>query len=201
MTTTCNRALITALTALAAATPLWLAGCALMPYENEFSCSRTDNYGKCLNMNQAYRESVTGESQGSPMIPASKQNGAGHNPPNKKNHKKTPPPDETATAEATDATDATDAYSHYRDASYQALTDLLEQPKTPMLRPPVTVRTLILSYSDRDRKQRLYMPRYVYSILEGPQWVLGPYLDRRDSHGLMPTFQPPAQKNHKGPTP
>jgi conjugal transfer pilus assembly protein TraV len=38
------------------------------------------------------------------------------------------------------------------------------------------VRTLILPYADRKRPDRLYMPRYVYSILERPQWVVGDYL-------------------------
>jgi conjugal transfer pilus assembly protein TraV len=45
-----------------------------------------------------------------------------------------------------------------------------------MLRQGRTVRTLILPYADRTRPDRLYMPRFVYSIVESPQWVVGDYL-------------------------
>jgi conjugal transfer pilus assembly protein TraV len=45
-----------------------------------------------------------------------------------------------------------------------------------MLRQGRTVRTLILPYADRARPDRLYMPRFVYSILGSPQWVVGDYL-------------------------
>ena len=45
-----------------------------------------------------------------------------------------------------------------------------------MLKSPRTVRTLILPYADRQRPDRLYMPRYVYSILDTPSWVVGNYL-------------------------
>ncbi len=53
-----------------------------------------------------------------------------------------------------------------------------------MVRAPQTVRTLILSYEKRDDSSRLYMPRYVFSISEGPSFVLGQYLDR--SADLLP---------------
>ena len=149
----------------------------MLPYENEFSCSRTDQYGKCLNLEKAYKESVTGQSQGEPMVPASKQ---------KKSNGKTHPAASTTPATAS----LPKPLSEYQSARYRTLTDLLQKPKKPMLRPPVTIRTLILSYSDRDRKQRLYMPRYVYSILEDPQWLMGTYLDQEPDEGLvMPTFE------------
>src|SRR3546814_19894409 len=38
------------------------------------------------------------------------------------------------------------------------------------------VRTLILPYADRNRPARLYMSRFVYSVLETPSWVVGGYL-------------------------
>jgi len=53
---------------------------------------------------------------------------------------------------------------------------LVEAPVTPMLRPGRAIRTLILPYADRERPDRLYMPRYIYSILDKPQWVVGDYL-------------------------
>jgi len=48
-----------------------------------------------------------------------------------------------------------------------------------MLKPPKTVRTLILPYSKNNENKRLYMPRYVYSVVENPQWVLGDYLHNK----------------------
>ncbi len=35
---------------------------------------------------------------------------------------------------------------------------------------------LILPYADRERPDRLYMPRYVYSMVETPRWVVADYL-------------------------
>ena len=67
-------------------------------------------------------------------------------------------------------------YLGYRDSVYRELQGLVEAPVTPMLRPGRTIRTLILPYADRERPDRLYMPRYVYSILDKPQWVVGDYL-------------------------
>src|SRR3546814_17845106 len=65
------------------------------------------------------------------------------------------------------------AYGSYRDSVYHELKGLIEAPVTPMLKPARTVRTLILPYADRQRPDRLYMPRYVYSIVDTPVWVVG----------------------------
>src|SRR3546814_10496184 len=66
-----------------------------------------------------------------------------------------------------------DAYGDYRDSVYRELQGLIEAPETPMLRPAQAVRTLILPYADRNRPDRLYMSRFVYSVLETPSWVVG----------------------------
>jgi conjugal transfer pilus assembly protein TraV len=60
----------------------------------------------------------------------------------------------------------------YRDSVYRELKALIDAPVTPMLKPARTVRTLILPYADRQRPDRLYMPRYVYSVLDKPVWVV-----------------------------
>ena len=74
------------------------------------------------------------------------------------------------------ARDAAGAFAGYRDSVYRELQGLIEAPVTPMLKSGETVRTLILPYADRQRPDRLFMPRYVYSILERPTWVVGGYL-------------------------
>ena len=72
-----------------------------------------------------------------------------------------------------------DQYGAYRSAVYQQMRSMLTTPTTPMVRPAQTVRTLIISYANREDRSRLYMPRYVFSIAEGPQFVMGEYLNRR----------------------
>ena len=61
------------------------------------------------------------------------------------------------------------------------LKELIDQPITPMLSQPKTVRTLIISYSPSSQRDRLYMPRYVFSIIENSQFVLGEYLNKKES--------------------
>lgn len=138
-----------------------LQACAMLPYENDYSCHLKDNYGKCIGVEDAYQEAVTGKSQGAPLVPGSKQ---------KKHHRSEP------SQQTHDTLIANPAYSNYRTHTYEALSRLIEQPKTAMLKPPVTIRTLILAYAPDDHKETLYMPRYIYSVIDDPQWVLGQYL-------------------------
>lgn len=72
-------------------------------------------------------------------------------------------------------------YQSYQDASYSELEALIALPETPVLAPAKTVRTLILPYTDPKASSRLYMPRYVYSVLENSRFVLGNYLTNKDN--------------------
>ncbi|MEO0880933.1 MAG: TraV family lipoprotein, partial [Pseudomonadota bacterium] len=83
-------------------------------------------------------------------------------------------------------------YEGYQQAQYDQLAALIEAPVTPMVAPAKTIRTLILPYADKASGARLYMPRFVYSVLEQPRFVLGDYLyGKRDdfagaiARGLM----------------
>ncbi len=67
-------------------------------------------------------------------------------------------------------------YPGYQDAVYDQLAAIIEEPVTPMVAPAKTVRTLILPYADPKGEGRLYMPRFIYSLLEQPRFVLGDYL-------------------------
>lgn len=135
-------------------------GSAMSPYSEKFSCKNSD-HGQCIHPDRAYTDAVAGRtSRSDPKVTSS------------------------AGAHATAATGpapkakggAAAPYLGYRDSVYQELKGLVEAPVTPMLRPGRTIRTLILPYADRERPDRLYMPRYVYSILDKPQWVVGDYL-------------------------
>lgn len=138
-----------------------LTGCSMLPYENDYSCRLKDNYGKCISVESAYTEAVTGESQGEPMKPKSKQ-GFGR-------RKKSPENSQMAQHSGS-------AYENYRDRTYHQLGELIKQPNTPLLQPPKIIRTLVVSYSSSSKQDTLYMPRYVYTVVQDPKWVLGQYL-------------------------
>lgn len=144
-----------------------LSGCAslgsvMSPYPEKFSCKNPD-HGQCIHPEAAYEDAVAGrKARSDPAVtndrkvlrdsgkPVSKLRGS--------------------------APDAVGAFAGYRDSVYRELQGLIEAPVTPMLKSGETVRTLILPYADRQRPDRLFMPRYVYSILERPSWVVGGYL-------------------------
>lgn len=139
-----------------------LSGCATMgslmsPYSEKFDCKNSD-HGQCIHPEKAYEDAVAGV--------ASKSDPAVTN--DKKLLR-----EQAAATKLRDRHSPATAYGSYRDSVYRELKGLIEAPVTPMLKPARTVRTLILPYADRQRPDRLYMPRYVYSILDKPVWVVG----------------------------
>ncbi|KKW90163.1 TraV family lipoprotein [Sphingobium chungbukense] len=142
---------------------LSLSGCTtigsmMSPYSEKFSCKNSD-HGQCIHPDKAYADAVAGvPSKSDPSVTKDKTmlRDAG----------RLPRPPKTGAS----------AYAGYRESVYRELQGLVDAPVTPMLRQGRTVRTLIMPYADRERPDRLYMPRYVYSIMERPQWVVGDYL-------------------------
>lgn len=136
-------------------------GSAMSPYPEKFSCKNSD-HGQCIHPDKAYADAVAGRaSKSDPKVTNGSQAAE--------------TPGRTG-AQRSSRNATVDGYVSYRSSIYRELQGLVEAPVTPMLRPGRTVRTLILPYADRDRPDRLYMPRYVYSILDKPQWVVGDYL-------------------------
>ena len=151
-------ALILALPALGTLGGCATIGSVMSPYSEKFSC-KNDDHGQCIHPDKAYADAVTGvASKSDPAVTR-----------DKKLLKDGRPTRGSGKA-------ASGAFQGYRDSVYRELQGLIEQPVTPMLKPPRTVRTLILPYADRQRPDRLYMPRYIYSLVERPQWVVGDYL-------------------------
>jgi conjugal transfer pilus assembly protein TraV len=136
-------------------------GSAMSPYSEKFSCKNSD-HGQCIHPDKAYADAVAGRASRSD--PKVTNGGKGVEAAGRTGMRRSGP------------NTAPDSYLGYRSSVYRELQGLVEAPVTPMLRPGRTVRTLILPYADRDRPDRLYMPRYVYSILDKPQWVVGDYL-------------------------
>lgn len=157
------------------------AGCSVTPYRNDFACALQDDYGKCIDVQGAYNEAVTGQDSGAPRLSKKgKQVQPTVTAPGHVTRPTSGPSQSTSDSDATLAISPdADQYGAYQTAVYQQMRSMLTTPTTPMVRPAQTVRTLIISYANRENKSRLYMPRYVFSIAEGPQFVMGEYLNRR----------------------
>ncbi len=56
----------------------------------------------------------------------------------------------------------------YRTQYYREMASLIREPTTPLVKPPTVRRVLITSYEDG----ALFMPRYLYLMIDGPEWVL-----------------------------
>lgn len=151
-----------------------LSGCSIFtPYDSEFMCSATDDYGRCVDVNGAYNEALAGSK----------------NPPRRKG--KTPVDDEAAAAaDAAQQASQAASYSAYKDSEYREMRKLLDQPVTPLVKPPKVLRTLITAYPSSQRT--LYTPRYVFYFADEGQFVLGDYLNvapDRTAESVMP-FEP-----------
>jgi len=159
-----------ALTLFTAGSLALLSGCttlgsALSPYSEKFSCKNND-HGQCIHPDRAYADAVAGvTSHSDPAVTN-----------DRKLLRRAREQNKTAVGSRRRSDREAGPYLGYRDSVYRELQGLVDAPVTPMLRPGRTIRTLILPYADRERPDRLYMPRYVYSILERPQWVVGDYL-------------------------
>ncbi len=166
---------------------LLTSGCSLMPYENEFACRLKNNLGKCISVAEAYEEAVTGVEKAPYMTPASEQESHDDTPREPLAHQRnkeryehlnqpySPVPKPVASAQVAPPPPQA-AYPGYRDAVYTKLKGLVEQPQAPMVAAPRTVRTMILPYTSSLERNRLWMPRYVYNIVQEPYFILGEYL-------------------------
>lgn len=140
----------------------FLAGCSLVPYHNDFACKLEDGYGKCISSDDAYTEATTGMDMGHAIT----EDGEADDP-------KASAAKAASTKAAAVKPDAN--YQGYRDRVYQQMSKLVDAPQTPVVRQPTVVRTLILSYSPGLDDQTAYMPRYVFTMLNGPKFVLTDY--------------------------
>jgi conjugal transfer pilus assembly protein TraV len=150
-----------------------LAGCkVLVPYDNQFACAKSHDYGKCMDVQSAYEEARSHQGiPTGPEEPGTPFKTTGPRTPNKPAPAR---PAELRGELAREAYQPEDAAARLRDARYRELAGLIENPVTPLVRAPKVLRTLIVSYSAGGT---LYMPRYVYYFGEDAQFVLGDYLE------------------------
>lgn len=166
-----------------------LTGCrVLVPYDSEFACAKSHDYGKCMDVQSAYDEARTteGTTQRTPARGGQLESGARRTP---------AAPSGTAELRGElirEVLAPTDSGERLREARYRELAGLIENPVTPVVQPPRVLRTLIVSYSASDA---LYMPRYVYYIAEDAKFVLGDYLqDSPAERTMYPNGGPGAQR-------
>jgi conjugal transfer pilus assembly protein TraV len=143
-------------------------GSLMSPYSERFSC-RNPDHGQCIHPERAYEDAVEGATSRSD--PAVTRDRALLR--------------DQARAARGRRREVAGAYQGYRDSVFAELKGLIDAPVTPMLQPARTIRTLILPYAERQRPDRLYMPRYIYSILDRPAWVVGSYLVTRPSRAAQ----------------
>ncbi|MFQ5598906.1 MAG: TraV family lipoprotein, partial [Nitrospiria bacterium] len=67
----------------------------------------------------------------------------------------------------------------YFSALIHKLTGILKEPKIPVIAPAQVLRVLVLPYQGENAE--LYMPRYIYLIVDEAQWVLANQLSEQGS--------------------
>lgn len=159
---------------------LIISGCSLLPYESSSSCNMKKQYGKCIDVEGAYQESVTGVDSGAPELYKVSEG---------KKDKSSAAKKENGNIESNNSKNISvsksneNTYLDYQSEKYKELAQIIRDPNTPMLSPARTVRTLIVSYSPKYNGRTLYMPRYVFSIIEPSKFVLGQFKENKDSIG------------------
>ena len=118
------------------------------PYKSDYMCP--DVYkGKCATMDQAYEESF---SENEMVI---NQNGD-CKACDKKSKKGA-------------ATQTDEGYT-YKDKLYRELSNLIDEPETPVVIPPKVGRVLILNYTE-DNDETFYGYRHIYFIVDKPRFT------------------------------
>jgi conjugal transfer pilus assembly protein TraV len=139
---------------------IFISGCSVLPYENKVSCRLDDNFGKCMSIQQAYDGSKNDEGDLS-LKPGERVDTKQRK---RRKSKMVSHNEKQLTSEEI-----------YVDELYQELSLLIREPETPIIRAPKEMRTLILTYSGTNDRKTLYMPRYVYTIVEDAEFIVRQY--------------------------
>lgn len=138
-----------------------LSGCtALIPYEDEFSCKRPNNMGKCISTEDAYKELTTGENIAPYAKPASEKDDDDINE-NKQN-----------TININNEPNS--GYKQYLDANYKETANLLKGGITPILSSGDTIKIVLVP--NRVTERMLLSERTMYIIIKEPEFIMGDYL-------------------------
>lgn len=149
-----------------------LTACSVLPYENKVSCRLGDNYGKCMSIQQAY-EGNHKANKSANLVPGKRVK-----PPKGGN----PPEPQASEQQDTSARDL------YVQSLYKELSALIQKPITPVIKAPKEIRTLVLTYAGPNDRKTLFMPRYIYTIVEDAEFVVDQYfsIPERDAQIFGP---------------
>jgi conjugal transfer pilus assembly protein TraV len=144
---------------------LGLQSCATLkdvvnPYDEQFHCRAKDTEGKCVDTPTAYQDARYPQPavEDQPAPDPAKNNGKVYLFGSAISEGQPIP------APPVSAKDAAKA------SQYKSITDLLDNPEAPLLKPPKILRILILPY--KGEKNELFMTRYAYLEVEKVSWVL-----------------------------
>ena len=155
--------------------------CSPLPYNNDFGCKRKEAHGKCVSVEEAYEEAVTGVPKGVPL--GSDQKKIAHSPEVEIT---------SSIGGVIQREDPDIIYNDYKEETLKKLTTMVSQPNNPVIKNPVHNRTLILPYIPDGDNQRLYQARYIDSINEKAKFVFGHYNLEEDPS--LPDFNELAPK-------
>lgn len=159
--------------------PLFAACASVMnPYEESFGCPKTQN-GKCVSIEEAYRESLEGASNEQSEVMDKAQTNHEIRATNQVDDwledewdsdgwEEEKPSRKTAIVKEVPVL-------NYAEALYIEMTKLIREPVTPMVTPPKIMRVLLLPYKGKDRE--LFMYRYIYFMVDEPSWIMDGYLN------------------------
>ena len=138
-----------------------VSGCATVgdmmnPFESEFSCKKSDTSGQCGSLATTYQRDVTEYKEQHNIQPEDQS-------------------DKGEKGKVPTLSFADKAESQYKSAKLNRMTQMLNEPVTPVVAPPTVIRILILPYRDEDNG--LNLMRYSYLMVDKPQWVMGDYLE------------------------
>lgn len=161
-----------------AAAATQMSGCAwLNPYEEKTMCAALDDFGQCVTVKEAYESAfiqedvapddlVVYENEDNLEIEDDDPTDYTLNP--RSRPKKKTKASKVKTRKPINKDELT-----YRQQLYREMSSLLEDPKTPMVKPPKIRRILVTPYDDGS--DVLYMPRYVFVVIDRGTWVLDEY--------------------------
>ena len=141
-------------------------GCSIMPYQEESSC-KFDGLGKCLPIDKAYKEAITGVDQGGTLV-----NGAVQN----------------SSIETDDKQPYVDDIELKNQLIYQQTQSLVNPVEMPLLQPAVVQRVFINAHRSEDFNM-WHEAKRVYYIETQPHWTLSPVKTHQNNHNTFNLFK------------
>lgn len=150
-----------------------LTGCSMLaPYKEDFMCEETDFFGQCIGVQEAYKDAVKDAAMGGYEEGLSEgREDSGQS--------------DRASGSDRSLNAVRDAY---KESEYREMKKLIDQPVTPLVKPPKVIRTLIASYTSGN--DTLFSPRYIWYFVNPGTFVIGDhaYIDSAPKGSALTPF-------------